>query len=108
MRPTRLLALVCFLGTALAGISAQAAPPVDPFAPARPALGDTRAPLPDPFEDSRTPSGSRTPALKDPFARTAPVCPVRTTDNGIVIQRPANVACDSLPRTHALADPFAS
>ena len=107
MRP-RLLGLICsipLLATLMGSGEALAAEPRNPFE-AAPAVSPTSQALPDPFASTNTPTGEPSSRLKDPFAVHAPDCPKRTTDEGVVIQRPSRANCKREPTASRIHDPW--
>jgi hypothetical protein len=117
MRPLDLLVASTCLACALLSPAVHAADPSgpsDPFAAAPATSADYTAPLPlvDPFAVTPASEPAAEPveaALADPFAAApAPACPVRTTESGLVIQRPSAAACPPEVEEVGLRDPFAA
>jgi hypothetical protein len=108
MRLMRSTPLILGLVGCLWGASAQAADPRDPFATRGATQQAAPEPRPDPFAapSSGAPVTEAKVGLKDPFSIRAPECPVRTTDQGVVIQRPTNTDCRPAPNTSSLRDPW--
>jgi hypothetical protein len=114
MRPRRLLPSLGLCLALLAPATTLASPaspdadpvPPDPFRLEDRSIQGDPAGLPDPF--SRRPAaGEPASRLKNPFVARAPRCPVRTTDGGVVIQRPSSVVCEPGPDADPrLPDPF--
>ena len=108
MRLMRSTPLIVGLMALLCGATANAADPRDPFgqsatAPTPTSMEDER---PDPFGPARQPIDHEPLGLKDPFTVRAPSCPLRTTDDGVVIQRPTSAVCQLTPQASPLQNPW--